>query len=363
MDKFSLRCAVERLRSGLFDAVAVKHLTVEQHSIENVFSANLQKLDNNQAEPLCICGSYGQGKSHTLAYLNQLALDQGYATSIVQLDAREIPFHQFSIIYQSIAEHLSLPDGKNFLTVWKKLANKTSLTILETMPHRFKMILTAILAKNKTLSVKEIALKKHQNYKPKEFNVWLEKAWLGYNIPATHLKSICKYRELDGYKSQALSCKTNDLYFQMIQAFGLLLKDLGYKGLILFFDEAESITQLRIGNRLKSYDLLDKFFQQKHSNVFPIFAFTEDFFNKVNNEAYDSENTVFPKNYAQDWAHLNIFRLQDFSAHGWEAFLDRLIQLYAKAYSIDLPVQIKGNLQGLLDKFKSQELRFIQQSL
>ena len=84
---------------------------------------------------------------------------------------------------------------------------------------------------------------------------------------------------------------------QMVQALGELFKKMGYKGLVLFFDEGESIAQGRLDNRAKSYALLDQFFDKKGC-VYPIFAFTEDFFDKVTCEPYDDERAIFPKNYA-----------------------------------------------------------------
>ena len=137
MDRFSLRRAIERLRNGLFDPIAVHRLTVEKDRIDNAFFKGLKTIENGKSDHLCICGSYGQGKSHTLTYLNQLALSEGYATSVVQLDVREVPFHQFSTVYQSITEKLALPDGKKFTNAWKNGANKDSLEILYAMPHRF----------------------------------------------------------------------------------------------------------------------------------------------------------------------------------------------------------------------------------
>jgi P-loop Domain of unknown function (DUF2791) len=357
MDRFSLRRAVERLRDGLFDPVAVDRLTVEKDRIENVFAKGLKAIGKGKSDHLCICGSYGQGKSHTLAYLNQLALSQGYATSVVQLDLREIPFHQFSIVYQSIMEKLSLPDGKKFTNTWKNWADKDSLELLDTMPHRFRMTLTAMLCKNKRLTPKEISLKKHQAYRPKEYGYWLDKALMGYSIPAAQLKSVCKYREVEGYREQSLACRGNDPYFQMIQSLGRVLKEMGYKGLLLFFDEAESITQGRLGHRVKSYHLLDQFFQARGS-VFPVFAFTDDFFDKANHETYDDDKEIFQKNYAEAWRDLNILRLQDFSSHGWDSLLDRLMQLYSQAYQIELPLQVKPRLQSLLSKLEIQETRF-----
>lgn len=356
MDRFSLRRAVERLRAGLFDPVAVNCLTVEKDHIENVFSKGLQTVEKGKSEHLCICGSYGQGKSHTITYLKQLALSHGYATSVVQLDVREVPFHQFSTVYQSIMEKLTLPDGREFTTAWKNWADKDSLGLLDTMPHRFKMTLTAMLRKTKRLTPKESSLKKHQAYRPKEYGYWLDKALMGYNIPISHLKSICKYREVEGYREQSLICRRNDLYFQMVQSLGRVLKEMGYKGLLLFFDEAESIAQGRLGHRVKSYPLLDQFFQTK-GFVFPVFAFTDDFFDTANHETYDENTELFSKNYAEAWRDLNILRLQDFSSHGWESLLDRLMQLYSQAYQINLPSQVKPSLQSLLSKLEVQETR------
>lgn len=357
MDRFPSRCAIERLRDGLFDPVAVNRLTIEEDRIKNAFSKGLKALEKGKASHLCICGSYGQGKSHTINYLSQLALSQGYATSIVPLDIREVPFHQFSAVYQSLMEKLTLPDGNKFTTAWKNWAQKDSLALLETMPHRFKMILMAMLCKNKKLSSKENSLKKHQNFRPKEYGHWLDKALMGHNVPVSSLKNVFKYREVEGYQKQSLNCHGNDPYIQMVQSLGKILKEMGYKGLLLFFDEAESIAQGRLGHRAKSYPILDHFFQNTGS-VFPIFAFTDDFFEKTKHEPYDEEKEIFPKNYAEAWLDLNILRLQDFSSQGWESLLDCLMQLYSHAYQIDLPLQLKGGLQSLLDRLEIQETRF-----
>lgn len=353
MDRFSLRRTVERLRVGLFDPISVNQLMMDKDRIENIFSKGLtEKWDH-----LCICGSYGQGKSHTLTYLNQLALSQGYATSVVKLDLREVPFHQFSTVYRSIMERLSLPDGLKFINVWKKSADKASLELLDTMPHRFRMILIAMLCRTKHLNAQESSLKKHQAYRPKEYGDWLNKALMGHDIPAAHLKSICKYREVKGYQEHSLSCRGNEVYFQMVQSLGKVLQEMGYKGLLLFFDEAESIAQLRLGHRVKSYHLLDQFFQTK-GFVFPVFALTDDFFDKAKHEPYDDNKEIFPKNYAEAWRNLNMLRLSDFSSYEWDSLLNRLMQLYSQAYQIELPLQVMPRLQSLLAKLEVQETRF-----
>lgn len=357
MDRFSLIRAIERLRDGLFDPITITQLTAEEDRIKNIFYQGLSSLKRDGMSHLCICGSYGQGKSHTITYLNKLALTQGYATSVVQLDLREVPFHQFSSVYQSIMERLTLPDGKKFPIAWRNWADKNALELLDTMPHRFKMILTAMLYRDKQLTPKDGLLKKHRAHRPTEYESWLDRALMGYIIPIPHLKNICKYREVEGYRDHPLMCRGNDPYFQMLQSLGGILKEMGYNGLLLFFDEAESITQARLNYRVKSYHLLDQFFQTK-GFVFPVFAFTDDFFDQVNRELYEDERAIFPKNYADVWQNLNILRLQDFSVHEWDSLLDRLMKIYSQAYQIDLLPKVKQDLHLVLNKFAAQETRF-----
>jgi len=353
MEIFPVRRAIERLRAGLFDQVAVDRLTMEDEVIIQNFSKGLEALEKGQSSHLCICGSYGQGKSHKLTYLQRQALSQGYAVSLVQLDIREVPFYQFSVVYQSVIKNLSMPTGESFVEAWKKC----SLEVLDDMPHRFRMILQAMLSKNK-LPLKRGGMK--NGLKPKDFDYWLEQTLMGHNLPLAHLKQILKAREVEGDREQPLTTRGNAPYVQMVQSLGKLLNAMGYKGLVLFFDEAESIAQGRLNARIKSYEILSQFFE--HGGfVYPVFAFTEAFFDKVRCEEYGGEAAQFPQNYAEIWKSLQIIRLQDSPSTRWEALQDRLINLYAEAYQIDITAklpEIKQQMRDLLEKLKMQETRF-----
>jgi hypothetical protein len=360
MSVFPLRRAIERLRSGLSDSVAVDRLTIEEKEVKQLFFDGLNALEQGKPGPLCICGSYGQGKSHTLAWLHRLALSLGYATSFVQLDLREISFHRFSVIYRSLIERLSIPGGEPFTALWKRWGTQHSLKILDDMPHRFRMILTAMLCEDKAAPRKQKSRKGRPNDQPEEFSCWLEKAFTGHNVPPARLRNILKIRNGEDCQKESITCRKNLLYFQMVQALGKILREMGYKGLVLFFDEAESIAQGCLKSRVKSYEILDQFFQNK-GFLYPLFAFTDDFFDQVQRERYDDEKQPFPKNYAESWKDLNLVRLQQSSSARWEVLQDRLIQLYAEAYRLDVSQQmagIKERLQKLLDKFQTQETRF-----
>lgn len=358
MQSFQLRRTVERLRSGLFDHLAAVHLTMEEEKLVKNFSRGLQALEQGKSGHLCICGSYGQGKSHNLTYLHQKALAQGYAVSSVQLDLREIPFHQFSVVYQILMQRLLLPDGETFANVWKKYGEKSTPKLPDWMPHRFRMILIAMLCKNQVPGKKSKA-KQEKGVRPKDASQWLEKSLVGDDLPLSHLKQILELRGVEGYRQQSLVCRDNMLYLRMVQALGFLLKEMGYKGLVLFFDEAESITQLRVKSRSKSYELLHEFFQGGN-HTYPVFAFTNDFFDLLNREKYLDEKGTFSINYAEAWKELNIEWLQEPSAKKWDILQHRLIDLYAEAYQVDLSdrvSELKEKLRTLLNTLKVQEIR------
>lgn len=355
METFPLRRAIERLRAGLSDPVAVDWLTMEETSLFENFSQGLKALEKGESRYLCICGSYGQGKSHNLNYLKEQALSQGYATSLVQLDLREVPFHQFSAVYRCFMKNLTLPNGKSLAESWRNSPLKREE--LDDMPDRLAVILEAMVRENTASSHKQ---KITVGPKPKDFDIWLEKALKGQDLPLAHLRQILKAREVEGYREKPVTIKGNIPYVEMIASLGKLLHKMGYKGVVLLVDEVESIVQGRLSSRIKSYAILNRFFQ--HSGfVYPVFAFTESFFDRVRSEDYGGETPLFPQNYAEAWKNLQVVRLQDSSLISWEALQDRLINLYGEAYQIDLSdklLEIKQQMRDLLEKLKMQETRF-----
>jgi hypothetical protein len=370
---FQLRCSIERLREGLFDPFAVKLLTVDEQRLFRTFSKGLEFIIKKKSDYLCIRGSYGQGKSHSLSFLKNLALSQGYAVSMLSLDLRELPFHQFALIYQEVMTRLQLPDEKSLSQKWKEWARKqvnhdgevlNSLPV--TMPFRFKKVLLALLNKNLKLSDKQKSLKKFKDFKPREYNYWLERALMGRPISLLQLKNAFKYRQVPLHKGETLKCRGNEPYFLMLQSLSLLLQKMGYKGLVLLFDECESIAQLRLEQRKKSYELLESFFRESSfSGIYSVFAFTDDFFDKLHAEPYDKvrikgdqEFPIFAKNFSIEWQDLKEYRLQDFSKKDWQNLQKRLIQIYAEAYRTGpISLEIQDKVKSVLERLEGLETR------
>ena len=360
-DIFFLRRAVERIRDGLFDPLGVQWLTSGEEKLNQLFDQGVARLETGRPCHLCICGAYGQGKSHSLAYLKQRALAENFVVSYINLDPRQVPFHDFKTVYRSLMGAMTFPDGQSrFTDVWKATAEKwlnlpenRDRTILDLipadMPHRFRSILAALASTNMDLPPKKRKLKKHARFKPREFPWILKNALMGKEIPGFRLKAAFHYRQVPFYKDHSLVCKDPGQYLAAVKGLARLLTTMGFKGWVLLFDEGESIGQTRITSRSKSYELLNDVFRPDTftPGFFPVFAFTHDFFTQVGDEPYDRTRAargrkkqtsapqipLFSRNYDRAWRQdLNIHVLQDLSARDWQVLIRKLLILHGKAY-------------------------------
>src|SRR6056297_2706000 len=170
---FYLRRAVERLREGLFDPLGVQWLTSGEEKLNQLFDQGVTALNKGMPNHLCVCGAYGQGKSHSLTYLKQRALENNFVVSYINLDPRQIPFHDFKAVYRALMGAMVFPNEENNLVnVWKESAaqwlarpeNKDKAIddlIPGDMPHRFRAILAAMAHKNMEIPANKRHLKKH----------------------------------------------------------------------------------------------------------------------------------------------------------------------------------------------------------
>ena len=374
---FHLRCAVERLREGLFDPIAVRLLTARESRLSKTIDRDFQKLDQNKVPHLCICGAYGQGKSHSLNYIQDRALRENFVTSLINLDPREIPFHDMRRVYHALVASMRFSDTNTALAArWRAWASGLSREDFEDqvapllqreMPHLFRSVLTAMAQKTVSLSERQRGTKKHVSYRPREFPYLLSRALVGDVVPVYRLRHALKYRQVDFYKDASLTCKGAEPYLQMIRGLGQLFQMMGYRGWVLLFDEGESIAQVRVTSRSRSYQNLDQmlFPEVASSSVYPIFAFTDDFFQKVDEEEYDrvrirneEELPYFEKDYARAWTGLNRYLLHDLSAEEWKALIEKLMHLHASAYQWQPDADVQREMTRRLSHMQGQETRY-----
>ncbi len=385
-DDFNIRRAVERLREGLFDPVAVRLLTAHEERLKAEVEGGLKLLDQGGCPHLCLVGAYGQGKSHGLLYIRDLAIRSGYATSRINLDPREVAFHDFRRVYRELITHLELPGpGGPFPLRWQTWARQQTkgsdnpiealrVLVSEEMPHLFKTIFAAMASPDP--SVPEHGKRRPQNndLPSQQLPELLTRALSGEPVPVRYLGRIFKSCEVSFYKEGPLRCRGTAPFIRMIEALSLLFRQMGYRGWVLLFDEAEAIGQTRVTARSKAYRLLHHLFTLDASGpafLYPVFAFTDDFFTRVQEEDYErsqkrGETSIpyFDRNYAREWRDLRIFRLHDLSKPEWEELATRLACLHARAYGwAPLPDRVSQELSGRLAARTGQETRLRLKSL
>ena len=356
-DRFPLRRAVERLREGLYDPLAVRLLTAQHEQLDAQLQADLQRVEAGQAVHLCVNGAYGQGKSHTLTYLRQRALEHGYVVSAVNLDPRETPLHQFRYVYRALMQALTFPDQNDqlpqeaehstFPDVWQAWVETQDLPtdnqdeqvtavadlLPADMPHPFKTVLAALTQKTRVIAPERRSAVKYRDYRPTDFPGILRRALLGDVVPVVELRPALKYRQVRFYMQESLALEDNTPFLRMLTTLPELFRRMGYKGWVVLFDEAEAVIQLPVPFRGRNYKILHQLLYPESPIVgfYPVFAFTPDFFLKVQEEYYELQ--YFERNYDEAWQGLATYQLRGLSLEAWHELCGMLIALHGRAYS------------------------------
>jgi hypothetical protein len=347
---FQLRRLLERLREGLYDPLAVRLLTAQRAELDAWIRRDLSKVEAGAGAHLCVCGPYGQGKSHTLAYLQEAALQQGYAVSAINLDPREAPLHQFRQAYRALLHGLTLPVEATPSAAFSSLTDawsawaKTQARTLEDrssalaallpaeMPHVFKAILVALALPTLEVAPRQRAFAHPRDFQPGEFPWTLHRALEGDTVPVVRLRAALKYRQVSFYRQASLALSGDEPFLQMVLALPQLFRCMGYRGWVLLFDEGEAIAQVRRPQRARSYRILHRLLcpDSPPPGFYPVFAFTPDFFQRLQEEDYSLPE--FDCNYAEAWRRLSIYQVRNLSQADWRDLCASLVAIHAAAY-------------------------------
>jgi hypothetical protein len=297
-----------------------------------------------------VCGGYGQGKSHTLAYIQAQALQRGYVVSAINLDPREVPLHQFRQVYRALMRGLTFPPSASseeapasFLDRWRTWlraqprtdadpAVSLAAALPAAMPHPFKAAMTALALPTLEVPPGRRILKQYRDYRPADFPWTLRRMLLGDSVPVARLRPALKYRQVSFYRQATLAVDSHEAFIQMTLVLPALFRRMGYRGWVLLFDEGEAIIQGPRPMRARGYRTLHRLLYPEAAcpGLHPVFACTPDFFQRLHEEEYDLPS--FERNYAETWRHLNVHHLRGLSRAAWHALSATLIILHAAAY-------------------------------
>jgi hypothetical protein len=274
LQPFQARAIIEGLRKGIVPTEYVSFFTVGRQDWLKFIEEDLDCfIANGGGKVRFINGDYGDGKTHFMSVIQQLALQKKFATSFIVL-TRDVPIHKFEVVYQKIVAQLRGNfEGMGIRSAIKSWINEQNIVVqdfeavsssLRQIPGLGLDFFNALIGLLKIRfevfedNSSNIANEKNENKNSEEILYqWFE----GKKVLKKDLKKFNIFELLN---------KTNSKQF--LQSLVAFLKMSNHKGLVLFFDELETVLAQGSSIRNASYEnvrlLMDNTEHSKYLQLF-----------------------------------------------------------------------------------------------
>lgn len=222
--KFKARRMIEAFRLGVVPMDCVEEFIFGR---DKELATVYDWLQDEDKRLLYICGEYGAGKTHLLNAIFYRALKEGFAVALVELDPAEVPLHSPKKVYNRIVQSLryisqGTDNPKGFREFLREAFQKGAFN-----DHSyFKYVLDHLGTKSE-----------HAIWE------WIE-CWEKIEYPvAWNVDNVGPYTLIFSDSPPLYDFQTAaNIYCYLLSGLGWAsVNVLGLKGLLLLFDEAESI--------------------------------------------------------------------------------------------------------------------------
>lgn len=244
-----------------------------------------------------VVGVYGGGKTHFLYCVRDIAWKYNFATSYVALSSTESPFHKLELVYRAIVNGLTPPltpeellSGyergiESFIRSWyadeERKAKEEGLPsdqIVERLEAHLENIVN-MESLSFTNAIKE-AFRALMRKNDTDFNIICQ--WLkgeGYDRRSHGRFSI--YQKIDRATAP-----------QMIRSLAQWVREIGYSGLVILFDEAERIPSLSTKNKEQHLsnlrEIIDECGHTHFKNIMIFYAVPDENFLEGRTQVYEA---------------------------------------------------------------------------
>ena len=262
-EAFKCRQAIEALRNGVPNQAAVSILGCNRPEAETRFNTLLAQCANPAGKTgtnsgMLVSGDFGSGKSHLLAYLENRALDAGFACSRVAI-SKETPLYNLNSVFISAVRHARLPDrtGQLMETLGERINGQQQLTDW------------ANAADNGLHRYFPATLMIHARSHDTELRNEIEGFWSGENIKAARIREGLKVITQQQSFPDLKAPKAAELPPQRLRFAIELIKNAGYQGWVVMLDEIELVSSYSLLQRAKSYAELARWLGQTDDEQYP----------------------------------------------------------------------------------------------
>lgn len=273
------RRALEALRNGVPNRDAVGILGSNQHEAESAFLHRLSSAEDaanegGQLPGLLIAGGFGTGKSHSLDYLEHLAVERNFVCSRVVI-SKETPLFDPSKVYLAAVDNAIVPglSGEAIREISSRIQPESERYT------KFVQWANSPTSGLSPLFMATLLLHERLHNDP-ELVDEITDFWSGEPLPISRIRYGLKQINCSGlYTLKAVNMK--ELALQRFVFASRLMMAAGYKGWVLLIDEVELIGRYSLLQRAKSYAELARWMGRVEGQVYPglttVAAITDDF--------------------------------------------------------------------------------------
>ncbi len=247
MREFEAVRLVETLRSGVSSRRLSAIFSYGRESLLEVVQRKLEAAAGSNQQSLVLRGDYGEGKTHFLNTVFNLAQESNFAVSILVL-GKETPFHRLDLIYPKLTAETYLPGavepGLEALLRDLRLGSDLAQEILKFARSELHPKIACVLENY------------WQTADPYHANL-LYGDLAGDFLPLPQLKSLHRLNFGRTVKLPKFSAKEH--VWDHFRFLAYLIRARGFAGWVIMFDEFELVGTLGIAARGEAYYNLARF--------------------------------------------------------------------------------------------------------
>lgn len=345
-DQLDCRRAIEALRNGVPNRVAVRILGSTQPLAEQEFQARVSVDGGGNGGGLLISGDFGTGKSHLLEHFENLALEQNFVCSRIAV-SKETPFYDLGKMFRAAADNGMLPDGRVGAMV-DEIGNRLG----GPNDHRYTRFFQWVDSERDLHRIFPATLLVHERLPDQEVLNAVRWFWSGDKIGVALVKrGLREIGQQGAYQFRAP--KLRDLPPQRLRFVLELIKTVGYRGWVVLIDELELIGSYSLLQRARSYAELARWMGVANDASYPglivVAAITEDFVEAILEQKGDrlkvparlrergDARTARLAELGMQWLSARRTPLTEVTEDTVEASVEHIRRIYSHAYGWRAP--------------------------
>src|SRR6266545_2459935 len=279
---------IDALRRGTVPRAGLDLFAVGMDRFEGAIDEELAAVASGRAAFKAIRGEYGSGKTFFARWLAERAKRRGLATSEIQISETETPLHRLETVYRRLVEQLSTASRQPsalrevieawFFTLEEDVLAEGGVTAADAgaLAGRVDDLMErrlAEVARSTPAFAAVLRAYRKARLAGHEATASSLLAWLGGqpNVAASARRTAGVKGDLDHFAALGF-----------LQGLLTVLRDCGHPGLLLVFDEVETLQRVRSDARDKALNalrqLIDEIYAARFPGLFLVITGTPAFF-------------------------------------------------------------------------------------